>query len=142
MGGDCDPMSQRERGGQIHLEHCRALPRLSGSHMQNQPHRSKLEQRLSGLIDCHGFLIAFFFTPVIAVMVSHHFSSGAAVIALILLFWCPFLLLMDFYWGVQAIRKIRQSGAPLFATLSPCAAFFGLIFCLVYFFTRLLLGYD
>jgi hypothetical protein len=110
--------------------------------MEIQPQQSKIEQFLSRLIDGHGFLMAFFFAPVIAIMVSYHFSSRIAAVALILLFWCPFLLLMDLYWGVQALRRIRQSGAPLFASFGPCAALLGIIFCLVYFSSRFLLGYN
>jgi hypothetical protein len=113
-----------------------------GNDMDNPLPPSKIEQFLSRLIDCHGFLIAFFTAPLIAVALSYCFSSRLAAVSLIFLLWCPFLFLLALYWGVQAIRKIRQSGGSLLATFGPCAALFATTVYLAYFSTRYLLGYQ
>jgi hypothetical protein len=102
-----ESLSWREIAGTI-----RRFTLLPFTPLQNPAHQSKIERRLTGLVGSRLFLYAFFGGGILAFIVGWHIR-GPIIVALPLLVWCPFLLIISLHEGAAALRRIRYLGAPI-----------------------------
>ena len=108
--------------------------------MENRPQPSLIERRLPRFVCNLWFLAAFFLAGLVAVIVGWYIRPGMAIVALPLLAWSPFLILIGLNEAVPAFLRIRRSGGSILAAAYSLTGWCGLGAYLFYFGVCLLRG--